>query len=361
MFEIIKILRKEKEPESRLSPSKIIIGNRVEFADMPHNNIAGSNMKVKAINSYIFGDEVFLAYVLGNHKEEINLIFTKNEHSISLSRVIDKHLFSALFSTYSPEKWFDLDIGQSLPVSNRVMGMQQSWVASDYQMTIRRKGIVMEGNYLRNKKLYMQNASKNFDYVLFVDEKNEHALEAEQYEDGTLIVYSTIYRPESDIVQITENNEKFIREKNVKLKLSYGQSDNDFVQIEPESDAEEVLKGDHVIAIKKIDTVNSLDQKPQKEGVLTPVSGEEEMIALDVKLAENVISEAQRNKISIGQLIRKVIDLPADVKDEMMISFSLSDTEKKELAKRYNLPESDYPKVKEEIVKELQYFFGKKS
>lgn len=350
MFEIMKRLRKDRELEEGVNLAKIDIGCSIRFGELPHTNISGAKMTVKSVGSYLFGDEVFLAYRLDNRKENINLILTKADsaspYSLSLSKVIEEQWFKGLFPVLHPEKWFSMKEGDGISASNRVMGMQQSWLATDYTMAIKRKGIFMEGNYLRNRKLYTVNPSHNFDYVLFTDEKNRHALEAEKYSDGTLIVYSTIYRYENDILEINESAGELVKEKNIKLKLSYGQQDTYSDNHEDENRTADI------IAIR---TPGEADSLLQEGGDVA-----EGVIALDMKMAEKVINEAQRNKMSIGQLVRRVIDLPADVKDEMMISFSLSDSERKELARRYNLSSSDYSAVKQEIVRELQQFFGHK-
>ena len=63
-------------------------------------------------------------------------------------------------------------------------------------------GRYLEGDWRMRKPTDRGRVSKPFQYALLVDEDNEHALEAEQYEDGTLQVFATIYRPATDIGEI---------------------------------------------------------------------------------------------------------------------------------------------------------------
>jgi len=341
MFGLMKMLRKEHyNTGERLGLSDLHTGCTVGFGFMPQRNISGCRMTVKAVNTYMFGEETFLAYVLDNDGTDVNLIVTTDETSkqthLSLSQRIDAGIFSALFPQHEPQSWFDMKVGERVETSERVMGMQQSWIAASYRVAMRTRGSVVAGD----KRLFRNNNARHFDAVILVDDTNEHALEAEKYEDGSLIVYSTVYRPVTDIGEISgpANHSRF---SHVNDRLA---------RLKPEEPSRDVV----------VDMI----QKPADSGVSAGSKKEpaetRDVLALDAKLAVGVISEAQNNRMSIAALIRKVIDLPEIVNDQVMVNFSLSDAEYAELSERYHLQHSDHAGVKENIIKELRLFVGNK-
>lgn len=346
MFGLMKILRKENENTGeRTALFDLYPGCMVGFGFIPQRNISGCRMTVKSVNSYMFNDDTFLTYVIGDGKNEINMIVNKDDDSgemhLSLSQKIEERLFSILFLSEQPESWFSMTPGDKIQTSHRVMGMQQSWIASSYKLAMISEGSVMDGDYRQYKKPHDTYATRDFEYALLLDEDNEHALEAEKYADGTLIVYSTVYRPVTDIGAITRPSENIPRISTV-------------------SDYKPQVKTLEIFEKRAADVIrmnSDVDDAGKAENAKKPVN---DLISIDAKLAGRVISEAQSNNISISELIRKVIDLPSDINDEVMITFSLSGEEQSELARRYHLNESDHEGVKKNIVEELQQFVGNK-
>ncbi|HEU5048555.1 MAG TPA: hypothetical protein VFT64_12015 [Rickettsiales bacterium] len=361
MFGLMKILRRETDTaEDRAGLSSLKPGCTVGFGFIPQRNISGCRMEVKAVQSYMFGDDTFLAYTLTDENSEINLIAARDTDSdnmyLSLSQKIESRLFPMLFLSKQPEQWFTMNEGDIVNTSLRVMGMQQSWVAPSYRLAILSHGSVLDGDYRELKKPYNAHPARHFEYALLVDDDNEHALEAEKYEDGTLIVYSTVYRPATDIGAIT-------RPSGDSAQLSL--LDDDFQKTKAFELPErwEKKSSADVISIsgESLPTVQTpAMQEPVKESPRIDAKPEGDFIALESTLAGKVIREAQQNNISLAALIRKVIDLPEAVNDEVMVSFSLSEAEKKELADRYKLKPSEYEEVKKHIIKELQQFVGNK-
>lgn len=82
------------------------------------------------------------------------------------------------------------------------------------------------------------------------------------------------------------------------------------------------------------------------------------MLECDYLLAGRVIEEAQRNKLSLADVIRKVIDLPKEIDDKVYVPFELTDSEQATLAKRYGLAENDKAAIQQRIVEELKQFAG---
>ena len=85
------------------------------------------------------------------------------------------------------------------------------------------------------------------------------------------------------------------------------------------------------------------------------------MLSCDLHLAGRLIDEAQRNRMALSELIRKVIDLPARVTEQVFIPFTLESSEAQELARRYKLPNADIELVKPHIINELKRFVGDKT
>lgn len=357
MFGLMKILRREAEMmEDRSGLSSLYPGCVVGFGFIPQRNISGCRMEVKAVQSYMFGEDTFLTYTLADDKSEINMIAARDTDSqnmyLSLSQKIEPRLFPMLFLSQQPEQWFSMNEGDTVLTSMRVMGMQQSWVASGYRLVMVSHGSVLDGDYRQLRKSYDSPSARRFEYALLVDDDNEHALEAEKYEDGTLVVYSTVYRPATDIGAITRpatgtpapvrfTGDEFQRPKSLEQKEK--KTSADIIPISGEASP-------------------ALPPAPEPVPAITEPGEKQEnnFIALDTRLAGKIIKEARQNNISIAELIRKVIDLPASVNDEVMVSFALSEAEQKELARRYELKSSESDEIKKQIVKELQQFVGNK-
>lgn len=349
MFGLMKMLRKEHySTDERLSLSDLHVGCTVGFGFMPQRNISGCRLPVKAVHTYNFGEDSFLTYVLDNDEKDINLIVTTDEHlketHLSLSQRIDDAVFANLFPSHEPASWFALKPGEKVSTSDRVMGMQQSWISGNYRVVMQARGSVTEGDNRLLKRAFGGTITRQFDYVILVDDTNEHALEAEKYDDGSLVVYSTVYRPVTDIGEISgpiHSAARLAHMDHVLEKLAPTQT--------PEKE-----DGNVIAMIPTPVTV----RKEEQEKAAPDAS--RDMLALDAKLAAGIIQEAQKNRISLAALIRKVIDLPEIINDQVMVSFSLSDAEYTELSERYHLEHSDHAGVRDNIIKELRQFVGNK-
>ena len=353
MFEIIKMLRKESySDDDKLNLSGLAVGCTVGFGFLPQRNISGCRMPVKAINTYRFDEAVFPTYVLGGETSEINLIITKDEESgethLSLSQRVEERLFAMLFLSNQPQNWFSMKEGEKLYTSQRVMGMQQSWVSRSYKLAMTSTGTFIPGDHRTHKNPASPEEAKRFESVLFLDEENDRALEAEKYSDGSIVVYATVYRPVTDIGEITAPITSFATKPVTK---------NELAKFKLSSKTEEKKTED------KIEITTTEETKPAE---LVDIKTSEKsfasegMLVIDAKLAGRLIDEAKHNNISIAEVIRKIIDLPASINDQVMINFALSDTEQAKLASRYNLTVSDHKNVRQNIIRELQEFAGSK-
>ena len=158
------------------------------------------------VNSYLFDSDNFIAYHFEGDDSDVNLIVAKEENELgaylALSQRIESRLFAVLFGEHEPQYWFALKEEESVKVNSQTLGPLNGWLATDYTLVLCTKGRRMKGDYRLRKAGDRERLSQQFDYVLLVDEDNEYALEAEKYEDGTLHVFATVYRPETDIGEI---------------------------------------------------------------------------------------------------------------------------------------------------------------
>jgi hypothetical protein len=266
---------------------------------------------------------------------------------------VDEKLFPLLFLSRQPQDWFRMTDADLVRTSHKVMGMQQSWIAPEYALVMAGSGEFAEGDY-RNRKPYNAVPPRNFDYVMLADKTREHSLEAEKYEDGTLIVYSTIYRPVTDIGEITgEQAAKIFGGWDALPKIKVPDAfleQGAFDKIVPDKKAAAAVSS---VSAETPAPEADKERKPSEE-----MRGD--ILSLDAKIAACIIEEATKNKTSLAEVVRKVIDLPAVVNEQVMIRFSLSNAEYSELAERYKLSPVDHDNIRSNIVRELREFAGNK-
>lgn len=82
------------------------------------------------------------------------------------------------------------------------------------------------------------------------------------------------------------------------------------------------------------------------------------MLNCDAALVSSIIDEARRNKLSMADVIRKVIDLPRKIDDRVYVPFDLTEEEQQALAKRYGIRQGDTDAVQKKIIEELRQFAG---
>lgn len=402
MFGLMKNLIKDyTTPANLVKIAELHAGCVVGFGFVPQKNISGKRIPVSQVNSYLFETDSFAAYRLENGSIDINLIVADDDDPtgsyLALSQRIDTPLFSGLFADKLPQDWFALAANEKVKVITSALGVPQGWLASYYTVAVKTTGRFLEGDYRLRKVTDRNRLSRPFEYVLLVDEDNEHALEAEKYEDGTLRVFATVYRPITDIGEITREPKP--------VSTPVMDSQNDFMQPSKSIVAGSIDKITHISPsltdsekgaatlsakpVKKSAEITPVESKqtptlvvsplpPAKPEVITspvhtkfgriqPASSQAasamiaDVLACDLKLAAKLIDEAQRNQILLAELIRKVIDLPARVNEQVLIPFAIDNAETAELARRYNLPAGDTQAVKQYIIEELKRFVGEKS
>ena len=208
MFGLMKNLMKEAPPPGEAATlADLHVGCVLGFGFMPQKNLSGKRVPVAEVNSYLFDTDMFHAYRVTNDSVDVNLIVADEDDPtgtyLALSQKIEPRLYDAFFAGTPPKGWFSLREGDVLTARPPVLGGHQGWLTSRYTLALVMPGRYLEGDWHLRKPADRGRFSKAFDYLLFVDDDNEYAVEAERYEDGTIHAYATIYRPATDIGEIT--------------------------------------------------------------------------------------------------------------------------------------------------------------
>jgi len=278
--------------------------------------------------------------------------------------------FSSLFSALPPRQWMQLKPEDKVSVSADSVLIPQGWLVKEYRHVLTTKGRKIEGDFRQSRHSELAEFySDPFDYVLLVSEDGEYALELEKYENGTARIYATVYRPVSDISESTQFHRPYIVANNsaeAMLAKAEEAAPLEMPDIQADAPSESTITG--LVQTSPVSVSNMLLREEVQEiaaTALTTVKTATEtqnfsgnMLACDVSLAANLIEEARRNKISMADVIRKVIDLPRKIDDRVYLPFDLTEEEHIALAKRYGLSESNTEAVQKKIVEELRQFAG---
>lgn len=359
---------KEKEPAGEpVQLADLEVGCVVGLGFMPQKNLSGRRLPITEINSYLFDEDSFISYRLEDDDTDINLIVADDAHNagtyLALSLRLNELMFASLFVSPLPQDWFALKKDEVIDVSSRVLGAPRGWFASRYRLAMKARGSKLDGDFRLRDPLERANVSRPFDYVLFVDDANNHALEAERYDDGSLSVLATVYRPSTDIGEITRpifQDVSLISDAEPELPLFETLLDVKGVSIiehEPPT-MDKPLKMATETPVEVELPLHTKFGRIQPANIAAKIESYPETLACDTRLAGRIISEAQRNQMALSELVRKVIDLPAKIKDQVFIPFALEDAEYAELARRYDVPASDREAVRQQILEELRNFIG---
>lgn len=390
-------------------------GGHLTFGFMPQNNISGRSLTVTGLRSYIFESDSFASYSLHDDDADITLIVAdagrKGGSYIALSQAIDKKWFNALFGAAQPESWFDLAAGEEVSCAIYTLATPQGWLVADYTLALATKGRVLEGDYSRHSLSDLAGREENgaFDYLLLVDEEGGHALEAERRADGSIQVFATVYRPLSDIESYSPPTQPYIVRSNSAPVRSQpalppkakapepAKAAEPAAPVTPEASPEPALDytppatpGAYLAELTLPEAVaEAVAAEPEKPAPAQPLPADvaldasvaqaaspssavaspavaafaaasppASMLACETELAARIIDEAKRNRMTMSDVIRKVIDMPLHVKDEVFVPFLLTDEEYKELAERYSLAADDRAAIHVGIVEELRQFAG---
>lgn len=452
---------KAKNLRGGASNIKLHAGGGIRFGFMRQNNLSGRTLSVTDVSSYLFDSDSFASYQLRDEDTDVNMILAEGERPqdsyLALSLPLKDKWFSSLFAALPPKQWLKLKADDKVTVSADKVIMPQGWLLNNYRHVLTTKGRKVDGDYRQSRHSELAEFySDPFDYVLLVSETGEHAIELEKYENGSMKIYATVYRPVSDISESTQFHRPYIVANNtveaIQAKPEEVAAQEVMQETVKESAPKTVKYQDVLKPLKPVKEVNPEAAAPQVPPTLTlvptaktidgqsvevkaaeeaqattvvakppsestvaelvqtalaetekketavdpnsPITSmmlrEEEiattqtkgkteavkpaetaapaslatapspanLLSCDVTLASNLIEEARRNKLSMADVIRKVIDLPRKIDDRVYVPFDLTDEEQVALAKRYGLKQGDTDAVQKKIVEELRQFAG---
>lgn len=205
----------------KLKPEELQIGSTVGFGFVPQPNLSGRRLTVVAINTYQFGADILTSFVLTQEKDagaSMIIAETGGEQYIAISRRISIADRGKIFNAEDIEKVIGTGEIEGID-SKDIINDYKGWIAPHYKREIHHvRGHLHKGDF-RGFALDAS-AGLSFSYTLLVSDNNEHALEIEQYEDGRVEVYATVYRRMSDVGEVSHPAGREMARPDVKLVSS---------------------------------------------------------------------------------------------------------------------------------------------
>lgn len=98
-----------------------------------------------------------------------------------------------------------------------------------------------------------------------------------------------------------------------------------------------------------------------REERLLPQLPEVQMLNCDMRVAGKVIEEALSSGLTLTQVVRKVMDLPAACDETVQLRLKLTERDRRALAERYGIDAEDPKAIADVINRELTLFVGEKT
>lgn len=396
-------------------------GYSIGFGFMPQAWLNGHRFRIADTHSYIFGDDSFLAYQLTRDDSpgvQMILELDADEPYVALSLPLDIAAQRELFGrTIEHDK--SLLSQERITLKEHVSPGLKGWCAVQYDRVMDGvEGVYLDRDYQFVRPDERAEKGRRLKYYLYVDETNEHALEIETYENGPWRVYATVFRPITDLGQVRKpaagkalangangTSHARISSKNMLLAPQRIEHTPPVAEVVHVSPFEEALaeaeaateENDRVINLEPLVLTRLADeqavreeQEPEEEEI---VAAKIEAVSLDAAEPENhagngkmpaqpeamqpntegdkpvllacpatvaakLVEEAERNEVSLAQLLRRVLDLPVKNRDTIYLPVDFSPEDYDALARR--LPEEgrDAKHMQAFLVKELCHFVG---
>jgi len=209
---------KKAPPQNKPKLADLKIGSLVSFGYMPQMAISGRKLNVSAINTYQFGADVLTSFVLSREKEaDVSMIIAdaQGDQYLAISRKLSPTERSKLFAENTIFAIISKTDASKLNCRDNVPELK-GWMALEYKREIQgMKGFLHSGDFREGKDKL--NSGDEFSYTLLGSDSNEHALEIEEYKDGRVEVYATIYRKTSDINDVVYEPVNSLNKADVKL------------------------------------------------------------------------------------------------------------------------------------------------
>lgn len=395
-------LRVEKEGSGAHPLRAITVGQRLVFSEhTPIQALAGNEAKVVAVRSYHFGAETTVTYTL---RAVSNAIYhlTVAEDAQGLYLGIARELPRSEWND-----WFDLDALDFFitPSSARTLKLLANakapvaWSAPRYQKMID----ALEGELKEADPVSNSERSQSITYTLLASDEGDKAIEIERLHSRDMVrLYATLYRPEEDVIDVLEAlpasaeiltletlaepvpsaepelqkiadalkaAEEALRDENTPAFMPKQGARPDFRRLVPvQKDGREVIPEPLPLP--------SFLLEPQTVAQVPAVQPEQEMVAYtladvmapettqircDMVTARALIEQAARRNLAVKDMVRGLLGLSLDVRDEVIFEVPLSDEDYKELAMRYQLKASRREDIQARMLQEIRARMREKS
>jgi hypothetical protein len=369
----------------------------VRFGFMPQNELSGKKLDIADNTLYQFGSGRFLSHqLMEDGKPLCQMIVAnagQNQVYLALSRPLGQRDIINLFADEERLALPALQGVNKLYVREHTPGIKD-WVTMQYLRRI---------DGMRGQKTTAE-GTRTFQYLLFVNEANDKALEIEWFDDGGFEVYATIYRPLSDIVQVhherrpnrshaltseagngprlpeavsqastpTESGAEIIEwpapRKNIDAVPPAAPEAIEEITEEgmqskalphdvwdelPEVPASQMDEEDFQEALPSMQEIS--------EDALPPATAQSPgNLTCNIRVAAKIIDEAIRNDMHLGDIVRRVLGLPLSVAETVNFHVPLSADDYAVLGERYGVVAEDREMIHACIVQDLIDFTGER-
>lgn len=281
---------KKSQQPAKLKLAELQIGSVIGFGYVPQAALSGRRFKVAAINSYQFGKDVLTSFVLSNEKDaEISMIIAEaqGEQYLAISRRLSANDRNKLFDSAAINEIISKNENTKFTCRDNVPELK-GWLVSNYKREIQG----MSGNIYKydfRKERNEALTGEEFQYTLLGSNSNEHAIEIEDYGNGRVDIYATIYRRTSDIAEMIylPKDQPIEQKSDLKLVSKDEKSQQPVKEqvAEPVVVAKEVEKSAPVVETAKTPEVK---EQPKEEAVKIEEKKVEPVKLEDVDLPQMV-------------------------------------------------------------------------
>lgn len=323
---------------------RLRVGQTICFGAMEQKELNHARLPVIGSKEYGFPQGSFTAFRMqAQGKAPVWLIVAEAEGTfpyLAISRKLSAHDLENLLAEEDLRTLTHSSRLKRLFLREYTPGMRE-WITMRYDRRI--EGIRGTQNE--------EDTERVFEYELYVNEDNTHAVEVERYLDGHMDVYATIYRPISDVLDITDAPRRLAEEKPAdavaeKLTAASPQKPR------PRQQGQEASLKD-VEETRKLMRTRS---EPRKE---TSSSAPENRLECNLPTAWRLIDEALRGGLKLSDVVRRVLGLPLHTSETIGFEMDLSEDDYRLLSERFGLHPSDHASIRARVVKELEAFAGK--
>lgn len=337
-------------------------GDGLRFGLVPLPELSEHLLTVEEVSQYHFQEHSYRALSLERGGEVVCQLIAGVSRSdkpyLAFSRLLNERDIEALVVAEDIPRLSEPQSLKMLYVREKTKGLKD-WVTLRYE----RKIVDAQGH-----RELPDGTLERFHYSLFVNEANFKAVEIERDSEGELTCYATVYRPESDVVDMVKGRETKKRDPKLNGHTARDGGPAEIIHLNGAGQATEKpgLNGQH--GANGVNGAHVNGKRRNKELLPAIIPGQEvvdlnghedsQKLTCDIKVAAKIIDEALRNDIQVSDLMKKVLDLPVAESDTIDFDLPLSDKEYAILAKRYELHPRDRKSIKEKILEELEAFTG---